>query len=160
MSSFASSSRRRGLGRRGVASIEFALVAGLFFVTLLATIEVARYYMTVQGLRNFMADALRHGVVGMVGGQCLEGAAVVTATGRGGVVGGLVGATSGGCGGGSPPSCDTATPRPGFCLSRTETLSGLVTVRVSIDVNQRVLMSAFGIPNPRFVDAAAVTFQQ
>lgn len=130
--------------RRGVAAVEFALVGGMFFIMLLAAIEVGRYYMTVQGLRTFIADAGRWGMVNMTPGQTLCRDALVSAMGRGGVVGGLAATT------------------PGVCVTRAENTVGgggsRVTVTVTTDVNIRIVLNVFGIPTQRFQDSTVVSF--
>ena len=55
-SAFAS---RRPLGRRGVAAVEFAVVAGLLFLTMLAVMDMARYYVTMHSMRTVVAQAGR-----------------------------------------------------------------------------------------------------
>lgn len=49
--------------RRGASALEFALVGAILFLTMLAAIEVGRYFMTLEGLRNLKADAMRHGII-------------------------------------------------------------------------------------------------
>jgi|GEM_PF-3310032 len=130
--------------RRGVAAAEFAVVGGLFMVMLLATVEVGRYYMTVQGLRNFIADAGRHGMVIMQNGQTLCREQLVSAIGRGGVVGGLV------------------SGNPGVCVSRAEASVGgggtAVTVTVTTDVTLNLLVNVFGVGPQRFQDTTSLRF--
>jgi Flp pilus assembly protein TadG len=130
--------------RRGVAAAEFAIVGGLFMVMLLAAVEVGRYYMTVQGLRNFIADAGRHGMVTMQSGQTLCREQLVAAIGRGGVVGGLVSGS------------------PGVCVSRVEAPVGgggtAVTVTVTTDVTLNLVMNVFGVGPQRFQDTTTVRF--
>nr|WP_272872821.1 TadE/TadG family type IV pilus assembly protein [Neoroseomonas alkaliterrae] len=130
--------------RRGVAAVEFAVVGGLFMVMLLAAVEVGRYYMTVQGLRNFIADAGRHGMVTMQSGQTLCREQLVSAIGRGGVVGGLVSGS------------------PGVCVSRVEAPVGgggtAVTVTVTTDVTLNLVMNVFGVGPQRFQDTTTVRF--
>lgn len=130
--------------RRGVAAAEFAVVGGLFMIMLLATVEVGRYYMTVQGLRNFIADAGRHGMVTMQNGQTLCRAQLVSAMGRGGVVGGLV------------------SSNPGVCVSRAEASVGgggiAVTVTVTTDVTLNLLVNVFGVGPQRFQDTTSLRF--
>jgi len=143
-----SASARRGRAalrdRRGVAALEFALVGAMFCVLLLAAVEVGRYYMTVQGLRNFIADAARWGMVNMPSGQTLCRGALVSAMGRGGAVGGL------------------ASTTPGVCVSRSESSVGgggtRVTVTVTTDVTLPILFNVFGIGNQRFEDTTRVSF--
>lgn len=148
MSNFASV-RGAWRSRRGVAAVEFAVVGGLFMVIMLATVDIGRYYMTIQGLRTFAADAERYGIVNMwwrdtAGTRTATCAQVVAATGRGGAVGGL------------------ATLSPGNCVTRTQTISGgaiTVTVAVNIDVTVNFVINVFGILSPRFQESTSVTFQ-
>ena len=46
----------RKLDQRGVAALEFSLVAATFFATMLALFDLTRYFITVQSLRA-LADA-------------------------------------------------------------------------------------------------------
>ena len=149
MSKFVLARRRPSVGRRGVASLEFAVVGGVFFFILLAAIDVGRYYMTVQGVRNFAADAERYGIVNMsVAGtstQTATCAQVLAATGRGGAVGGLV------------------STSPGACVTRVQTTVGggavfQVTVTVNIDVTFNFVINAFGILSPRIVESTTLTY--
>jgi Flp pilus assembly protein TadG len=51
--------RRATRDRRGIAASEFALVAGLFFLTVIAILELSRYFMTLESSRNVVAQAAR-----------------------------------------------------------------------------------------------------
>jgi len=118
-------------------------------VIMLATVDIGRYYMTIQGLRTFASDAERYGIVNMwwrdtAGTRTATCAQVVAATGRGGAVGGL------------------ASLSPGNCVTRTQTISGgamTVTVAVNIDVTVNFVINVFGILSPRFQESTSVTFQ-
>lgn len=137
-----SASARRA--RRGIVGVEFALVAGLLFVMLLAAIDLGRYYMTLQGLRNFMADATRYGMVNMTAGQRLCGAALLGAMGRGGAVGGMISA------------------EPGVCVERSEqTASNIttITVAVSADVTFNFVILVFGVGTQHLRDSATTSFR-
>lgn len=152
MSNFASASRRALRDRRGVAAAEFALVGGMFFVMMLAGIDIGRYYMAAQGLRNVMGDAVRYGIVNMSAGQSISCPALMAATGRGGAVGGMVSRSTGTAGGGAA----------GTCVRRTETSAGgttTVTVTAEIDTNFTFLVNVFGILRPRMRDITTVTYQ-
>ncbi|WP_137124225.1 TadE family protein [Roseomonas sp. HF4] len=133
-------------GRSGASALEFALVGALFFVTVLAVLDIGRYFMTVEGLRNFSADAMRHGIVNLRssrGQVCRD--ALVQAMGRSGVVQGLV------------------TADPGVCVTRTETTaSGITTVkvRVTTDVTFRFVMNVFGIGTQRISHDTTFSFQE
>ena len=132
--------------RRGASASEFALVGAMFFITILAAIEVGRYFMTIEGLRNFVADATRHGIVNMADGQTACRQALLDAMGRGGAVGGLVAA------------------QPGVCVSRTEAVdpdSGIstITVHVTMDVTYRFAMTVFGNGTQRITDDVTLNFQ-
>lgn len=130
--------------RRGTTALEFALVGALFFVMLLAAIEVGRHVMSLQGMRNFIADAGRWGMVNMPAGQTLCRDALVGAMGRGGTVGGL------------------ASSSPGVCVSRTESTVGgggvRVTVTVTTDVSLPILVRLLGIGDQRLQDTTTVSF--
>lgn len=140
---------RRGMNcRRGVASIEFALVGGTFLIMLLAAVDIGRYYMTVQGVRTFAADAERYGTVNMwwsgTGTHVATCAEVLTATGRGGAVAGLVGGSA------------------GNCVTRVQSVvsgTNVVTVSVGIDVTFNFVINVFGIASPRIRETSSVTFQ-
>lgn len=135
--------------RRGLAAIEFAVLGGLFFIVLLAAIDIGRYYMTIQGLRNFAADAARYGTVNMAfvgtGTQTASCADVVRATGRGGAIAGLVST--------SPSPCVTRVQATG-----TGGAIWTVTVTVDIDVTFNFVVNSFGIGSPRFRESTRVQF--
>lgn len=147
MSNSASSSRRAASCRRGVAAVEFAIVAGLFFLTLLAAIDLGRYYMMVQGLRNFIADAERFGIVTLSGNVEVCRANLVNQMGRGGVVTGYVTATG------------TQADPLGVCVRRAEAANGDVTVTVTTRIRFTFVINPFGVGQQRFDDDAAVTFR-
>jgi len=144
MSNFASASRATLASRRGASALEFALIGGLLFLMILVALEVGRFYMTVQGVRNFVADSSRYGVVNMSAGQTLCRSQLLAAMGRGGVVGGL------------------ASTNPGICVTRSEATVGgggtAVTVTVTTDVTIQILLTAFGIGPQRFQDTTTVRF--
>nr|WP_248291078.1 TadE/TadG family type IV pilus assembly protein [Neoroseomonas marina] len=134
--------------RRGASALEFALVGAIFFIVLLASIDLGRYYMAMQGLRNFVADAERYGIVNMwwdtAGTRTATCAQIVQATNRGGAIGGLAGTSS------------------GNCVTRTQTVSGgivTVTVAVNVDVQLRLLFNTFQFMPTRFQDSSTITFQ-
>jgi Flp pilus assembly protein TadG len=152
MLNFVSASARVLRARCGVAAAEFALVGGMFFITMLAGIDIGRYYMASQGLRNFMADAVRYGIVNMSAGQSITCTALVAAMGRGGAVGGMVASSTGTAGGGTA----------GVCVRRTETSAGgttTITVTAEIDTNFTFVVNSFGFATPRMRDITTVTFQ-
>lgn len=130
--------------RRGTAAVEFALVGAIFFITMLAAIEVGRYFMTLQGLRNYASDAMRWGIVNMTPGQTLCRQDLLAAMGRGGTVGGLVSTT------------------PGVCVTRSDAVtpgSTTVTISVTTSVSYRFLINVFGIGTQTIRDDATLTFQ-
>ena len=142
MSNSVSARRRLPRGRRGVVSLEFALVAGILFIMLLATIDLGRYYMTLQGMRNFVTDANRHAMVSMTAGQRLCGAALLDAVGRGGAVGGLV--------------------STGVCAERTEVTANnitTITVTVTADVTFNFVILVFGVGTQHLPESTATTFR-
>lgn len=133
--------------RRGASALEFALVGAMFFVTMLAMIDLGRYYMNIQSLRNFAADAQRYGIVNMfwegTGERTASCSDVLTAVNRGGPITGIV----------------STSPSP--CVTRRQTSSGgvyTVTVIVSINVNFRFIMNVFGV-SPNYQESSTVTFQ-
>jgi Flp pilus assembly protein TadG len=140
-------SARRVLGcRRGASALEFALVGGMFFIAMLAMIDLGRYYMNIQSLRNFAADAERFGIVNMfwegTGERTATCADVLNAVNRGGPITGI------------------ATTSPGTCVTRRQTSAGgvyTVTVIVSINVNFRFVMNVFGV-SPNYQESSTVTF--
>ena len=139
-------SARRGLlrCRKGIAAVEFAVVGGLFLVVMLGAIDLGRYWMTVQGVRNFVSDAERYGVVYMFGNQTATCDQVITATGRGGAVAALLRTTS------SP-----------WCVRRGETSAGAfttVTIDVDVDVTFNFVINIFGIGSNRFRETTTVTY--
>jgi Flp pilus assembly protein TadG len=138
MSNSASARRRR----RGSAGLEFAIVGGLFFVMLLAAIDLGRYYLTLHSLRTFAAEASRHGAVAMSGAgtQTLDGAQLVSAMGRAGILGAA----------------------PGVTLTRTETGSGAgtsVRVQVVVDHEFRFVFNVFGLGTTRLREDTDITIQ-
>ena len=141
--------RRRLLDRRGVAAVEFAIVGGFFFLVLLAAVDLGRYYMTIQGVRNFAADAERYGIVNMstsgTGTQTATCAQVLAAIGRGGAVANILGTSQ------------------GTCVTRVQSSAGngavfSVTVTVNIDVTFTFLINVFGILSPHIWESTTVTF--
>lgn len=149
MSKSARARRHRLAADRGFATLEFAIVGSVFFVVLLAAIDLGRYFMTLQGVRAFAAEAERYGMVNMstsgTGTRTATCAQVLAATGRGGTVAGLV-ATS-----------------PGACVTRVQASVGggavaSVTVTVNIDVTFNFVIRVFGIGSPRIQESSSVTF--
>jgi len=47
------------LGRAGVTSLEFAIVASLFFMALFSCMDLGRYYLIEHSLRTMVAEAAR-----------------------------------------------------------------------------------------------------
>ncbi|MBP0465666.1 pilus assembly protein [Roseomonas sp. PWR1] len=140
MSNCASARARRF--RRGSAGLEFAIVGGLFFVMLLAAVDLGRYYLTLHSIRTFAAEASRHGTVVMTGAgtQTLSGADLVAAVGRAGILGGA----------------------PGVTLTRTQTGAGSGTsirVQVSVDHPFTWVINVFGVGTTRFRESTDITFQ-
>lgn len=123
-------------GRRGVVSLEFALVAGILFIMLLAAIDLGRYYMTLQGMRNFVADANRYAMVSMTAGQRLCRSELLDAVGCGGAVGGLV--------------------STGVCAERSEVTANsitTITVAVTADVTFSFVILVFGVGTQHLRDS-------
>nr|WP_232474985.1 TadE/TadG family type IV pilus assembly protein [Roseomonas rubea] len=147
MSKSVSSSRHAVSCRRGVAAVEFAVVAGLFFLTLLAAIDLGRYYMTIQGMRNFIADAERFGIVNLSGNVEVCRTDLVNQMGRGGVVTRYVTATG------------TQADPLGVCVRRAEAANGNVTVTVTTRIRFAFVVNPFGVGQQSFNDDATVTFR-
>ena len=59
----------RRLGRAGVTSLEFALVAALFFTVLIGCMDLGRYFLIAQSLRTVTAEAARLALVNGMWGQ-------------------------------------------------------------------------------------------
>jgi Flp pilus assembly protein TadG len=130
--------------RRGIVALEFALVGAIFFISVFTAIEVGRYLVTLEGLRNYKADAMRQGIVSLAPGQTLCRGALATAMGRGGVVLGLV------------------TSDPGVCVTRTEATVNavrVVTIRVTVDVTHNFVGNFFGFSSQRIQDDVTFSFQ-
>lgn len=66
----------RRLDQRGLASLEFAVVASVFFMLMLGSVEVGRYLTTVQSLRNLTGEAARAALVAYNGGTPWSAATV------------------------------------------------------------------------------------
>ncbi len=132
--------RRALRARRGSAGLEFAIVGGIFFVMLLAAIDLGRYYLTLHSVRSFAAEASRHGAVMMTGTQTLSGAALVSAMGRSGILGAA----------------------PGVTLTRTETGTGnAVSIRVQVTVDHPFtwVINVFGVGTTLFRESTDITFR-
>lgn len=146
MSKSASARRCALRGRKGIAAVEFAVVGGIFLIVLLAAIDLGRYWMTIQGIRNFIADAERYGIVNMTnmtGTQTATCDQVINATGRGGAVAAIL---------------RTSGP---WCVRRVATSSGAVfsvRVDVEIDVTFNFVINVFGVASPRFRESTSLTF--
>jgi Flp pilus assembly protein TadG len=78
--------RSRAVGRRGAASLEFALVASLLLTMLLGTIEANRYMMTLAALRTAAAEGVR---IAMLAGGANLAAGRAACTGLAGAVAGV-----------------------------------------------------------------------
>ncbi|MEO3474538.1 TadE/TadG family type IV pilus assembly protein [Roseomonas sp. CAU 1739] len=81
------SAKRRPLGRRGISAVEFAIVAGLFFLAMLAVMDMARYYVTMHSMRNVVAQAGRalmiNPALGSTTRTCNDASLVASAGGLG-----------------------------------------------------------------------------
>jgi len=62
-------SNRHRPGRAGVVSLETALVLVPFFWLLLATIDLARYFFTVESMLEALNQAGRIAIIGATGGD-------------------------------------------------------------------------------------------
>jgi Flp pilus assembly protein TadG len=70
----------RKLDQRGVAALEFSLVAATFFFTIFALFDLARYVITVQSLRALADAGARATMVGTAGNACYTDAALAKRT--------------------------------------------------------------------------------
>lgn len=138
MPTSASDNRRRPLrDRRGISASEFALVAGIFFVTVLVVIEVGRYFLTVSAARTVVAQAARAIMVypttaPMNGGQVCNTQVLIDRTG------GLSFVSSTGT------LCATrSTP----CTSDPTPVAGRTQVQVTLTAPYRLLVTALGFTN-------------
>ncbi|WP_137127795.1 TadE/TadG family type IV pilus assembly protein [Roseomonas sp. HF4] len=138
---------RYARSRRGASAVEFALVGAVFFIGLLGAIEVGRYFAVTQGLRNFIGDSLRFGIVNMTDGQRLCGANLVTAVDRGGVVGGLISQ--------SPNTCVTRRR----IVNPNNEFDVLFEVEVVTDVVFNFTISSFGFTQQRFSNTSVLGFR-
>lgn len=131
MSSFASA-RTRGrvrrperprwrLGRRGVTAAEFALIAPLLVLVIIAGIDASRYFLTLHALRTAVAQAARAAIVDPT--LSGNGQAVVDAAGGLDLLG--AGATL---------RIDRTTPTP-----------GMAEVTVTASTTYRFFLSVFGL---------------
>lgn len=138
MLKFVTSSLRALRCHRGATALEFALLGGVFFVTLLVALEVGRFFMTLQSMRNVIADAERWAMVNMDPGT-LCGQQLLTAMGRSSFLG----------------------HSENLCVTRTVSgaqLNGIVTINVTLQsVDYPILVRAFGFTNVSLADSA--TFQ-
>jgi Flp pilus assembly protein TadG len=128
--------------RRGATAVEFALVGALFFITMLAAIEVGRFFMTLQSMRNLAADAGRYGMVNMTSAGPICGTALLTAMNRAGFLG----------------------TNPPICVTRSVTGTGLgarVVVQVTVtNAPYRVLVNVFGVTSGSLADIASVSYER
>ena len=129
---------RRTRGRRGASTLEFALVGAMFFITVLVALEVSRFFMTLQSMRNVVADAERWAMVNMSPGT-LCGEQLFSAMGRRGLLG----------------------TNPNLCVTRQVTgaeINGVVTITVTLqNYTYPILVRVLGLTSVNLVENA--TFQ-
>lgn len=115
--------------RRGVAAIEFALVGGIFFLTMLAVMELSRYYLTMHSARNVVAQAARaamiYPTVGGVGTPACNTRTLLDAAGGLGFV-----ANAG-------QLCVTRRPQPG----------SITEIEVTLTAPYNFIVPVFGFTN-------------
>ena len=70
----------RKLDQRGVAALEFCLVAVAFFTLVYAIFDLGRYTITVQSLRALANAGARATMVGTQGNACYTDAAIAKTT--------------------------------------------------------------------------------
>jgi hypothetical protein len=70
----------RKLDQRGVAALEFCIVAVPFFMLMLAIFDFGRYTITMQSLRALANAGARATMVGLPGTACYTDAAVARTT--------------------------------------------------------------------------------
>lgn len=125
-------------GRRGASTLEFALVGAMFFITVLVALEVSRFFMTLQSMRNVVADAERWAMVNMSPGT-LCGEQLFSAMGRRGLLG----------------------TNPNLCVTRQVTgaeINGVVTITVTLqNYTYPILVRVLGLTSVNLVENA--TFQ-
>lgn len=63
MSRRATSEPRRGLGRRGSLSLEMAIVASAFFLMLLGSVEIGRYFFVSESIKYLVGEVARAAIV-------------------------------------------------------------------------------------------------
>lgn len=70
---------RRPLGCSGTVALEFGLVGGLFFLLVLAVMDLGRFYLTVHSLHTVVGAAMRAAIVNPALSGCTAPAAQVAA---------------------------------------------------------------------------------
>ena len=128
--------RRRGKKctamQRGVAAVEFAIVAPVFFILLMGMMEMGRALMVQQVLTNASREAARTAIVGTASGSSVTTAAVTYATNA--KVNGVTAVVS----------PDPATAAPG----------STVTVTVSVPYS-----NVTWVPLPKYLKTATLSAQ-
>ena len=117
--------------RRGVTSLEFALVAFLLLMLLLGASEAARYMMTVQSLRSVSGEAVR--LVALRGGANINAGNTACS--------GLSGTLSGA--GARVAFLDAASLRTTMMGCTTDT-NGVTTVTVTVSYPFTYQVTYFG----------------
>lgn len=132
--------------RRGASALEFALVGAIFFIIILASIDAFRYFMVIQGLQNFNADARRYMMVNVSTNRTLCGTDLLNAVGRQGVIGNFVSVG-------------------GICASRSEEIPRNrtipeVTIQLNMDAEFAFIMGVFGINSVRIRENATTVYTE
>ena len=118
--------------QRGVAAVEFAIVAPVFFILLMGMMEMGRALMVQQVLTNASREAARTAIVGTASGSSVTTAAVTYATNA--KVNGVTAVVS----------PDPATAAPG----------STVTVTVSVPYS-----NVTWVPLPKYLKTATLSAQ-
>ena len=120
--------------RKGTTSVEFALVGALFLALLIGTMEVGRFYLTQQSLREATAVAARRAMVDAAFSGCAAPLAEVAAT---------------------TPLLNPASLT--LCVTRT-TSAGLTTLTVDAAYPFAAVLPMLRLDRTRLPDRTTVTF--
>lgn len=131
---------RRGLGRRGTTSVEFALVGGLTALLLLGCLEMGRYLITREAVRTAAAEAVR--MATLRGGQNLDAGSAAC----NGLSGSLAGVAA------RVPWLTAASLTA--TLSGCATQAGITTVTVTVQYPFTFVITLFGTPNRPITESA------
>jgi Flp pilus assembly protein TadG len=140
------SASRRGLGRRGIAATEFAIVAGILFLTMLAVMDLSRYFLTMHSMRTVVAQAGRalmiNPALGSTALTC-NAQALVASTGGLGFV------TSTG------RLCVTVSPA---LDAASQPIRGMLEADVRLNAPYRFVLPIFGVSSTELVERQRFRF--